>query len=182
PRTDVALLRAGGAARAGPVEGPHSPVLVARSGARATDPAADRRDGRQSGGCRSHHAADRPHPRARRTHRQFADRDAAPGRRRAPNPTPRNPDMDLTKLTEKAQEAIATAQHDAEQRHNTQLEPEHLLDALVKQTAGVVPAVLEKLGVSPNQVSQRLEPIMSNFARSQGQQQVYVSPAFRRLF
>ena len=88
----------------------------------------------------------------------------------------------MNKLTEKAQEAIATAQREAEQRHHTQLEPEHLLAALVKQTAGVVPAVLEKLGVSPSQVAQRLESIVGNFARSQDQQQVYVSPAFRRLF
>ena len=78
--------------------------------------------------------------------------------------------MDMNKLTEKAQEAIATAQRDAEQRHNTQLEPEHLLSALVKQTAGVVPAVLEKLGVSPGQVAQRLDSILANFARSQDQQ------------
>src|SRR3982074_2352420 len=90
--------------------------------------------------------------------------------------------MDMNKLTEKAQEAIATAQRDAEQRHNTQLEPEHLLSALVKQTAGVVPAVLEKLGVSPSQVTQRLDQLIGNFARSQDPQQVYVSAAFRQLF
>jgi ATP-dependent Clp protease ATP-binding subunit ClpB len=90
--------------------------------------------------------------------------------------------MDMSKLTEKAQEAIAAAQHDAERRHNTQLEPEHLLGALIKQDAGVVPAVLEKLGVSPNQVAQRFEGVVGGFARSQAQQQVYVSPAFRRVF
>ena len=44
--------------------------------------------------------------------------------------------MDLNKLTEKAQEAIVAAQRDAEQRHNTQVEPEHLLSALVQQEAG----------------------------------------------
>src|SRR3989449_1042831 len=49
--------------------------------------------------------------------------------------------MDLNRLTEKAQEAIAAAQREAEQRHNTQLEPEHLLSALVKQDGGVVPAL-----------------------------------------
>ncbi|HEV7664273.1 MAG TPA: Clp protease N-terminal domain-containing protein, partial [Chloroflexota bacterium] len=90
--------------------------------------------------------------------------------------------MDMNKLTEKAQEAVAVAQRDAEQRHNTQLEPEHVLSALIKQEAGVVPAVLDKLGVVPSQVTQRLETIVGGFARSQGQQQVYVSPAFRRLF
>src|SRR3977135_3850916 len=90
--------------------------------------------------------------------------------------------MDMNKLTEKAQAAIATAQRDAEQRHNTQLEPEHLLSALVKQESGVVRALLAKLGVRPNQVTQRLDPIVGGLARTQAPQQVYVSPAFRRLF
>src|SRR5216684_2831418 len=90
--------------------------------------------------------------------------------------------MDMNKLTEKAQEAIATAQRDAEQRHNTQLEPEHLLAALIKQEAGVVPAVLDKLGLSPAQVTSRLESVIKAFARSETQQQVYVSPRFRRVF
>src|SRR3712207_2803013 len=90
--------------------------------------------------------------------------------------------MDLNKLTEKAQEAIASAQRQAESRRNTQLEPEHLLLALVEQDAGVVPAVLQKLGVAPRQVAQRLETVIGGFARSQAPQQAYVSTAFRQLF
>jgi ATP-dependent Clp protease ATP-binding subunit ClpB len=90
--------------------------------------------------------------------------------------------MDMNRLTEKAHEAIATAQRDAEHQHHTQLEPEHLLGALVTQESGVVPAVLDKLGVNPTQVAQRIAAAESAFARSQTQQQVYVSPAFRRLF
>ena len=69
--------------------------------------------------------------------------------------------MDMNRLTEKAQAAIAAAQRDAEQRHNTQLEPEHLLAALVKQESGVVRAVLEKLGVPPRELDQRLETILA---------------------
>src|SRR5207245_1117295 len=90
--------------------------------------------------------------------------------------------MDLNRLTEKAQEAIAAAQREAEQRHNTQVEPEHLLSALVKQDGGVVPALLDKLGVPPARVSQRLDTLIVAFARSQTQQQVYASPRFRRVF
>jgi ATP-dependent Clp protease ATP-binding subunit ClpB len=90
--------------------------------------------------------------------------------------------MDMNRLTEKAQEAIVAAQRDAEQRHNTQLEPEHLLSALIEQDAGVVPAVLDKLGVPPARVNQRLEAIINRFARSQSPQQVYVSARFRRVF
>src|SRR5579864_889606 len=90
--------------------------------------------------------------------------------------------MDLNKLTEKAQEAIVAAQHDAEQRHNTQVEPEHLLLALIQQEAGVVPAVLDKIGVQPSRVTQRLEPILGRFARTQAPQQVYISARFRNVF
>ena len=89
--------------------------------------------------------------------------------------------MDLNRLTEKAQEAIAAAQREAEQHHHTQLEPEHLLSALVKQDAGVVPAVLDKLNVPPSRVSQRLEALIGAFGRTQTPQQVYASARFRRV-
>src|SRR5215472_14218560 len=90
--------------------------------------------------------------------------------------------MDLNKLTEKAQEAIAAAQRLAESQRNTQVEPEHLLLALVQQQNGVVPAVLEKLGVSPSQVAQQLETAIGKLPRAQTPQQVYVSPRFRQVF
>jgi len=90
--------------------------------------------------------------------------------------------MDLNKLTEKAQEAFVAAQREAEQRHNTQLEPEHLLSALIQQDAGVVPAVLDKIGVPPSSVNQRLQRELGRFARSQTPQQVYMSVRFRNLF
>jgi ATP-dependent Clp protease ATP-binding subunit ClpB len=90
--------------------------------------------------------------------------------------------MDLNKLTEKAQEAIAAAQRLAESRRHTQLEPEHLLEALVDQENGVVPALLETVGVAPRQLKQRLDALLDKFARSQATQQVYASPRFRRVF
>src|SRR5579871_677633 len=89
--------------------------------------------------------------------------------------------MDLNKRTEKAQEAFVAAQREAEKRRNTQVEPEHLLSALIDQEAGVVPAVLDKIGVAPSEVKQRLEREMARFARSQTPQQVYVSVRFRNI-
>ena len=90
--------------------------------------------------------------------------------------------MDMNKLTEKAQEAIASAQREAETRHNTQLEPEHLLLALIQQDAGVVPAVLEKLGIAPAQAAQRVQALVDKFAKVSTPQQVYASPKFRQVF
>jgi ATP-dependent Clp protease ATP-binding subunit ClpB len=89
--------------------------------------------------------------------------------------------MDPNRLTEKAQQAIATAQRLAEERRHTQLEPEHLLYALVTQENGVVPALLERLGIPPRDVAERLDQAMQRFARSEGPTQVSVSNRFRRL-
>jgi ATP-dependent Clp protease ATP-binding subunit ClpB len=91
--------------------------------------------------------------------------------------------MNLNKLTEKAQEAIAAAQRLAESKGNTQLEPEHLLDALVTQEGGIVPAVLEQLGVAPGTVDRALQSAIAGFARATtGGQQVFASARFRRVF
>ena len=54
--------------------------------------------------------------------------------------------MDLNKYTQKAQEAIMAAQSLATEHHHGQIEPEHLLLALLRQSEGVVPQVVEKLG------------------------------------
>ena len=51
------------------------------------------------------------------------------------------------KFMVKAQEALQTAQTHAKERHHSELEPEHLLWALVGQKDGVVLPVLEKLDV-----------------------------------
>jgi ATP-dependent Clp protease ATP-binding subunit ClpB len=89
--------------------------------------------------------------------------------------------MDQISLTEKAQEALVDAQRLATERHHTQMEPEHLLHALLAQQGGVVPSVLSRLGVDPRTLLERLEPILEGFAKAQGTVQVYVSPRFRRL-
>src|SRR5439155_851738 len=60
----------------------------------------------------------------------------------------RSSPMDANKLTERAQEAILAAQRLAEGANNPQLEPEHVLLALVDQREGVVPRVLERLNVN----------------------------------
>ncbi len=54
--------------------------------------------------------------------------------------------MDLNRYTQKAQEAILAAQSLTEEYHHSQIEPEHLLLALLRQSEGVVPQVITKLG------------------------------------
>ncbi|HEV7214643.1 MAG TPA: ATP-dependent chaperone ClpB [Chloroflexota bacterium] len=90
--------------------------------------------------------------------------------------------MNMNKLTEKAQEAIQAAQRLAEERNNTQLEPEHVLAALVAQDNGVVPAVLDKLGVAPKMLAQQLTSAIDGLARASGSAQLYLSAATNRVF
>ena len=50
--------------------------------------------------------------------------------------------MDLSRYTQKAQEAILAAQSLAEEHNHSQIEPDHLLLALLRQRDGVVPQVI----------------------------------------
>ena len=52
--------------------------------------------------------------------------------------------MNINKYTEKAREAVAAAVELAKQANNPQLEPEHLLVALIEQRDGIVPNLLRK--------------------------------------
>ena len=65
--------------------------------------------------------------------------------------------MDLNRYTEKAQQALAQAQRLASEYNHAQIEPEHLLLALVDQADGVVPQVVAKLGATPQQLKRQLE-------------------------
>jgi ATP-dependent Clp protease ATP-binding subunit ClpB len=89
--------------------------------------------------------------------------------------------FNANKLTEKAQEAVVTAQRLAEERQHTLLEPEHLLSALIAQDGGVVPAVLEKLGVHPRTLLQQADAAIGALPRVTTPAQVHVSDAFMRL-
>ncbi len=68
--------------------------------------------------------------------------------------------MQPDRFTIKSQEAIQAAQRLADERHNPQTTPEHLLAVLLEQDAGVVAPVLRKLGVDPAAVRQALAPAL----------------------
>jgi ATP-dependent Clp protease ATP-binding subunit ClpB len=55
--------------------------------------------------------------------------------------------MRFDKLTLKAQEALQEAQALAEKNEQQQVEPEHLLLSLIRQSDGIIPQVFQKLGV-----------------------------------
>ena len=83
----------------------------------------------------------------------------------------------MDKLTVKAQEALSRAQELAAERHHQQIEPLHLLAALLAQDEGVVPPVLAKLGVRPEAVASQVAQQLDNLPKVTGITQQYLSPA-----
>jgi ATP-dependent Clp protease ATP-binding subunit ClpB len=78
--------------------------------------------------------------------------------------------MRLDKFTIKAQEALQAAQRRAEALSSAQLEPEHLLDALVSQEDGLVAPLLKKLGVSTDSIRSELDRYFSSQPKVDGTQ------------
>ncbi|NIN67321.1 MAG: ATP-dependent chaperone ClpB [Anaerolineae bacterium] len=91
--------------------------------------------------------------------------------------------MDLNRFTEKAQGAVVSAQELARSHNHSQIEPEHLLSALLSQEGGIAPQILRKLEVDPNLVGQRLEDELGRMPQVRGAAaQVYVSPRLQQVF
>ncbi|MGD8517048.1 MAG: ATP-dependent chaperone ClpB [Anaerolineae bacterium] len=65
--------------------------------------------------------------------------------------------MDLNRYTEKAQEALLQAQSIAGEYSHGQIEGEHLLLALLRQSEGIVPAIIQGMGLQPGMVVQQVE-------------------------
>jgi ATP-dependent Clp protease ATP-binding subunit ClpB len=63
----------------------------------------------------------------------------------------------LDKFTHKSQETIQQALQLATELKHQQLDPDHLIYALLKDKEGLAPALLEKVGISPQSVLQRAE-------------------------
>jgi ATP-dependent Clp protease ATP-binding subunit ClpB len=76
--------------------------------------------------------------------------------------------MNINRFTEKAQEALAAAQGAAEQANHPQIDPEHLLAALIAQPGGVVPDVLRKLQVDPGAVGADVQQQLNKLPKAYG--------------
>jgi ATP-dependent Clp protease ATP-binding subunit ClpB len=87
--------------------------------------------------------------------------------------------MNLNKFTEKAQEAVLASPQLASELNHAQVEPEHLLVALVEQPDGVVPAVLRKLNADPGKVSRALREYLAKQPKAYGGSEPSLSPRMR---
>ncbi len=76
--------------------------------------------------------------------------------------------MSLEKLTLKAQEALAAAQQLAEERGHQQLDGEHLLVALLRQSDGLIGPLFQKLGVAAPAIASELDTELARRAKVVG--------------
>src|SRR2546430_1680685 len=89
--------------------------------------------------------------------------------------------MRLDKFTLRGQEAVQAAIELAERNQNQQVEPEHLLCAMLEQAEGIVRPLLGKLGANVQVIKNDCEGAVARFPRVQGGQQ-YFSPRLTQIF
>ncbi|MDC7221830.1 MAG: ATP-dependent chaperone ClpB [Spirochaetales bacterium] len=82
------------------------------------------------------------------------------------------------RLTIKAQESIEGASQAAKKYNHSQIEPEHILAALIEQKEGIIPPLLNRLGVEISLMSSELEKIFNGKSRAYGDtMQTSLAPA-----
>jgi ATP-dependent Clp protease ATP-binding subunit ClpB len=89
--------------------------------------------------------------------------------------------MRLDKFTLRGQEAIQSAIELAERNQHQQVEPEHLVIAMLEQPEGIVRPILGKLGANVAVILNDTQAAVARFPRVQGGQQ-YFSPRLSQVF
>src|SRR5207245_11800645 len=89
--------------------------------------------------------------------------------------------MDLNKLTLKSQEALRSAREQAAARDHAQIEPAHLLFALLADPEGVTASLLHRMGQSPRALRERVEELLDRLPKVYGGQEVGLSPATQQV-
>ena len=91
--------------------------------------------------------------------------------------------MRFDKFTIKAQEVIQESQNITEKYDHQQIEPEHILMALILQQEGTVPAILQKLGVDIPVILKQVEEALNKIPKvyGTGGGQPYISPRSKKV-
>ena len=91
--------------------------------------------------------------------------------------------MDYERLTVKAQGVLQDAAALVHRSENPTLDPEHLLLAMVEQEDGVIPPLLDRIGVRPADLGARVRTLIERKPRMEGASaQPQLSPQVSRIF
>ncbi len=93
--------------------------------------------------------------------------------------------MDPNRLTQKSQEAISQAQVKATRYGHVEVDAEHLLAALLEQQDGLLPRLLQRMNVAPDQILRRVEQELERRPRVAGPGaaagQVYITQRLNQI-
>lgn len=88
----------------------------------------------------------------------------------------------MDKLTIKAQEAVVEAQSKASSLGNPELDPLHLMHALLQDNEGVVVPLLKKIGASVEKLRSVTDSELGRLPKSSGGRQAGVGPSLQKVF
>jgi ATP-dependent Clp protease ATP-binding subunit ClpB len=91
--------------------------------------------------------------------------------------------MQFDKFTIKSQEALQAAQQLAENKGHQEIQPEHLLMALLEQPEGVILPVLQKIGVDPQQLARDVDAFIDRqpSVSGGGFGQIYIGQKLKKV-
>ena len=83
--------------------------------------------------------------------------------------------MDYEKFTLKMQDALQEASALAQKNDHSEIGLEHLLTAMLTQEDGIVPPVVERIGVSPDSLLHQTADLLSTYPKVTGNTQMHLS-------
>ncbi|MBQ9574539.1 MAG: type VI secretion system ATPase TssH, partial [Synergistaceae bacterium] len=93
--------------------------------------------------------------------------------------------MDANKLTRKSQEALANAQAIASEYNHQQVDAEHLLAALLRDSEGLIPQLLRKMNTDTTAITKSVTDELSKLPRVTGsgteQGKIYITQRLDRI-
>jgi ATP-dependent Clp protease ATP-binding subunit ClpC len=93
--------------------------------------------------------------------------------------------MRFDRFTERAQEAAQRAAEIIQRYGHNQIDTEHILLALIEQPGGVIPQILEKLSVSAQALTERLDATLRASPKANifggGAGQIFITPRVKRI-
>jgi len=90
--------------------------------------------------------------------------------------------MQMDRLTTKAQEALQAAQTLAQQRNHQELDSPHIMAALLRQPEGLIPPLLQKLGVPMARLQEEVDSLLSRKTQVKGSgvTDLFISPSLKK--
>jgi len=89
--------------------------------------------------------------------------------------------MNFEKYTQKAGEAVQSANNLALEQKNNQIDITHLLLAMIKQTDGYIPAILSRLKIDVEKIKSTLILELEKLVKLSGEYQISISPNLHKI-